>query len=310
MNRKYHRFAVRVLGLGTAGLLLLAAGCGKAKPASAPATDSPASGAKAGKSAKPGRPAVADASLTAVERAVRDKMAKMAAKQGPAGRGFAKADAKERQALDKAFQLLRDGQADPAARALALNDLIGTCDPEVVTVARLALACGDPEQRELAMELLADFTSPEILPVVGKGLEDAAPEVRAAAIQALAEQHGATALEMVGKVLNDHDAEVREAALNRLFEEDPASYAPLLSAAVTSDYPDLREKTLQLLFENRSHAGLEVLIEGLRSTDPQIREEVSDAISQLVDEQFDSYEQARAFWDRNKNKFDDELVEK
>jgi len=311
MNRMYFRLATRVLGMGTAGLLLLAVGCGKAKPEkSVSGKAQPVSSAKVGKAAKPGRPAVADASLTAVERAARDKMAKMAAKQGPAGRRFAKADAKERQALDKAFQLLHDGKADPAARTLALNGLLGVCDPEVVKAAQLALACGDPEQRELAMELLADFTSPEILPAVGKGLEDAAPEVRTAAIQALDEQHGTTALEMVGKVLNDHDADVREAALNRLFEEDPANYAPLLSPAVTSEYPDLREKTLQLLFENRSHAGLEVLIEGMRSTDPQIREEISDAISRLVSEEFDSYEQARAFWDQNKNKFDDDLIEK
>jgi HEAT repeat protein len=311
MNRIYSQLATRMLGLGTAGLLLVAVGCGKAKPEkSVSGKDQPGVSATAGKTAKPGRPAVADASLTAVERAARDKMAKLAAKQGPAGRRFAKADAKERQALDKTFQLLRDDKADPAARTQALNDLLGVCDPEVVKVAHLALACGDPEQREVAMELLADFTSPEILPVVGKGLDDAAPEVRTAAIQALDEQHGTTALEMVGKVLNDQDAEVREAALNRLFEEDPASYTPLLSPAVTSDYPDLREKTLQLLFENRSHAGLEVLIEGLRSTDPQVREEISEAISQLVSEEFDSYEQARAFWDQNKNKFDDDLIEK
>jgi len=307
MSQNYRRLAISMLGAGTAGWLLLAVGCGKAKPENAPAKGPPASSAQTGKAAKPGPPAVADDSLTAVERAARDKMT---ATRGPSGRGFAKAGATERQALDKAFQLLRDGNADPAARLMALNELAGVCDPEVVKVARLALECGDQEQRKLAMELLADFTSPEILPVVGKGLEDADPEVRATAIQALSEQHGATALAMVGNVLKDQDADVREAALNRLFEEDPASYAPLLNRAVTSEYPDLREKTLQLLFENRSHAGFEVLLEGLRSTDPQIREEVSEAISNLVSEQFVSYEEARAFWDQNKDKFDDDLVEK
>ena len=304
MNRNYFRLATRVLGMGTAGLLLLAAGCGKAKPeSSVPGKkDSLTSSVKAGKVAKPGRPA-------AVARAAHGRMAEAMMNPGPPGRFFAKADAKERQALDKAFQLLRDGNADSDALAAALNEVVGGCDPEVVELAQLALASGDSEQRKLAMELLADFTSPKILPVVGKGLEDAAPEVRTAAIQALAEQHGATALQMMGKVLNDSDADVREAVINRLFEEAPASYAPLLGPAVTSEYPDLREKTMQLLFENRSHAGLEVLLEGLRSTDPQIREEVSDALSQLISEQFDSYEQARAFWDQNKTKFDDDLIE-
>jgi hypothetical protein len=86
MNRIYSQLATRMLGLGTAGLLLVAVGCGKAKPEkSVSGKDQPGVSATAGKAAKPGRPAVADASLTAVERAARDKMAKLAAKQGAGG---------------------------------------------------------------------------------------------------------------------------------------------------------------------------------------------------------------------------------
>jgi len=294
LNRYFlPRYAVAAV---IAGGMLLVAGCGgKKAPSPAPeeqGSHSPAAVSVKGKASAPhagtGREAVV-------------------VTQGLPGRSFVKANAQERQALDKALKLFKSSGGDAQARLDALSELMGVDDKEVLAVAQLALAAADPEQRRMALELLADFASADILPLVTQGLGDADPAVRQAALDALDEQHSPAVAALLAKTVNDRDEETRAAALNRLFEETPAVYAPLLHEALASTYPEVREKTLDLLFEHGSPAGVEALFAALDTPDAEFREQVNDTLDKLISQRFNSAEEARTFWQYHRNEFDAEL---
>jgi hypothetical protein len=51
-------------------------------------------------------------------------------------------------------------------------------------------------------------------------------------------------------------------------------------------------------------------LSGRKDANPDFRDEVKSAISFLVSQDFDTYDQAKKWWNANRNKFDNELTEK
>lgn len=55
---------------------------------------------------------------------------------------------------------------------------------------------------------------------------------------------------------------------------------------------------------------MDVLITGLKDPNPDFHNEVKTQIDFLISEKFDTYEQAKKWWDENRSHFKDDLSEK
>jgi hypothetical protein len=55
------------------------------------------------------------------------------------------------------------------------------------------------------------------------------------------------------------------------------------------------------------HRAVDILIEALQDKDAKFCKEVTSAISTLIDMEFTSYEEAKTWWEKNKNKYDEDL---
>jgi HEAT repeat protein len=62
------------------------------------------------------------------------------------------------------------------------------------------------------------------------------------------------------------------------------------------------------MLENiRDHRAVDILIEALRDEDAEFREKVSSAISMLLDKEFESYKEAKTWWEKNRDRYDEDL---
>jgi hypothetical protein len=55
---------------------------------------------------------------------------------------------------------------------------------------------------------------------------------------------------------------------------------------------------------------MDILIIGLKDPNPDFRNEVRTEINFLVSQKFDTYDQAKKWWDDNRSKFGDTLAKK
>jgi len=170
---------------------------------------------------------------------------------------------------------------DVNVRSAAMDALIGeeSAGPEVLAVAVKALKDGDEQIRERAVEVCDAVNDPKVSRVLISALGDESETVRAAALQ----------------VADQKDAGIR---------------LEVLKAGIGSPYEDVRSGAVTSLTDVSSPDAVDVLIAGLKDPDAEFREEVRLAISFLISREFETYEQAKSWWDANRNKFDDELFER
>ena len=115
---------------------------------------------------------------------------------------------------------------------------------------------------------------------------------------------------LLGAGLNDESELVREASLEMIAEQPNDVRYALYKEGLKSSNEDVFSGIVSALEDESNHRAMDALIEGLRHSNADFREVVSDAIDFLVSETFESYEEAKAWWAANKNKYDDELFEK
>ncbi len=170
----------------------------------------------------------------------------------------------------------------------------------------------DAEVRKAAMEMLTieDLDDPNIIYVAAKGLKDSEPEVRKSAIEACAPITDPAVESVLLAAIDNSSQEVRTRAIEIAARKDPAVCLSVLKAGITSQYGDVKEDTVSALVDASSPAAMDILITGLKDTDPDFRNEVRTEIDFLISQKFDTYDQAKKWWDANRSKFDDILAEK
>jgi hypothetical protein len=182
----------------------------------------------------------------------------------------------------------------------------------VMAIADKALDDKDVDVRSAAMEALIDYDSngPEVLPVAAKALKDSEEQVRQSAVQACAGVDDPQVGKLLLQALDDPSEEVRSAAIQVAEQKDPPVRLEVLKAAVTSSYEDVKTGAVSSLIDMSSPEAVDALIPGLKDSNPDFREEVSSALNFLVSQEFETYDQAKSWWDKNRNKFDSDLSEK
>jgi hypothetical protein len=170
----------------------------------------------------------------------------------------------------------------------------------------------DVEVRTAAMEMLAmkDLNDPNVVFVAAKAMKDSEPQIRKSAIEACTYVTDPTVGSVLVSALSDESEDVRTAAIQVADQKEPDIRLEVLNAGIASRHEDVKESVVSSLIDVSSPAAMDILITGLKDANPDFRETVKSAITFLVSQDFDTYDQAQKWWNANRDKFDDELNEK
>ena len=192
-----------------------------------------------------------------------------------------------------------------------LDDLNYVEDPMVLDIINRELNDPSIEVRQSALELLENFDGKEVFPVLRKAMDDSAEEIRAAAIDIVddIEVPGGDPEEadILLKAVNDSSEDVRNAALDAIENKPSYDLEIIGEDAIKSQYPEVKETILEALADTPSVRGVEVMIEGLKDPDPEFRNDVIDELELITDQSFNSYDEARKWWDQHQNEFLEEF---
>jgi hypothetical protein len=151
----------------------------------------------------------------------------------------------------------------------------------------------------------ADIVEPQaVVDQVVFALDDPDPEVREDALEALESIDDPAVNAALSKALNDENPDVREAAMDVLAElESPNTLASLEQALSYGD-EDMRESALEILEEMSDPKAIDIIIEtGLLNDNIDIQEDALDTLESITDQEFESSQQARDWWNQNWNTF-------
>ena len=183
--------------------------------------------------------------------------------------------------------------------------------PEAITaMAEKALGDSDVEVRSAAMEAIIDNEVPNAVGPVSKALKDKEEQVRQQAVEACEYIDDKQAAPILTVAINDESEDVRSAVFMVADQKDADTKAGLYKAGITSSYEDVKEATITGLVDMSTPKAVDILLEGLKDSNPDVRENVSSSLSFLIGQEFEKYNDAKKWWDKNRNRFDEELVEK
>jgi hypothetical protein len=183
--------------------------------------------------------------------------------------------------------------------------------PEAITaMVEKALGDGDVDVRSTAMQVIIDNEVPNAVGPVSKALKDKEEQVRQQAVEACEYIDDKQAAPLLSEAINDTSEDVRAAAFMVADQKDADTKAALYKAGITSTYEDVKDATVSGLVDMSSPKAVDILLEGLKDSNPDVRENVSSSLSFLIGQEFENYNDAKKWWDKNRNRFDDELVEK
>jgi hypothetical protein len=211
-------------------------------------------------------------------------------------------------------KILNEAQAQwegaSSEERLAMIDRLGRVyHADVITLAGKAMEDKNVEVRRAAIQMLVDYDSPNILPVVTKALADSDEDVRLDAINAVFFVDSPEVVDVLAKGLEDSSEDVRMTALDIASEQADDIKYDFYRQGMNSSYQDVRLEVVNSLEMAQNHQAMEVLLEGLKDKDAEVREATKDAVTFLVDQEFNDYESARKWWEKNKNKLDEDLFE-
>jgi hypothetical protein len=183
--------------------------------------------------------------------------------------------------------------------------------PEVITaMAEKAIGDSDVEVRSAAMEAIIDNEVPNAVGPVSKALKDKEEQVRQQAVEACEYIDDKQAASFLTEAINDQSENVRAAAFMVADQKNADTKAALFKAGISSPYEDVKDATITGLVDMSSPKAVDILLEGLKDSNPDVRENVSSSLSFLIGQEFENYNDGKKWWDSNRKRFDDELVEK
>jgi len=160
------------------------------------------------------------------------------------------------------------------------------------------------KERMAAVQELANLDRATRLEVVMNALEAESPNVRKAALAALADVDDEAVNVALLKAMEDENLGVREKAMEVMEHIESPNILPSLERALSDSDEDIREQALSILEDIPDHRAVDILIEkGLQHHDESIREETLNSLEFITDQRFESYVDAREWWDSNRDEF-------
>ena len=116
--------------------------------------------------------------------------------------------------------------------------------------------------------------------------------------------------DVLSLALNDNSERVRNRVMDTIRQQEGDLQLSALAAAMSSGYEDVKTEALSLLELRGDHKSVPIIIDGLKDSNPEYREEVNSVLSALIDQEFSSYDKAIKWWNKNKDRYDNDLFEK
>ena len=187
-------------------------------------------------------------------------------------------------------------------------------------------ASGDEDDNQWLQEFNSAKTPEEKIEVLGRkqatGPEELAGLIRASLkvpnenLRIEAAQAIASLLEVPEEVpdlvtgaVNDPSSEVRAYAMDAVNELSDDTKLKVYESTIAAPDYEVRKTTITELSRIHSKQSFEVLMKGLETEDVGFREEVNFEIGALVNKEFGSYSQAKAWWDTEGSpNYDDTMI--
>ncbi len=189
----------------------------------------------------------------------------------------------------------------------SLSDRAFDHDPCIIRVVQTAVAGQDADVALAAIVLLQRYESPEVLPAITKAMAHPNEEVRRIAVNLLLDVNDPQTGNLLAAALSDKSEDIRNSTLDITRYKDKQIQLRVLETAISSPFSNVKENSIFMLGSLGGHRAVDILIEALRDKDTEFRERVASAISTLIDKEFESYNQAKAWWERNKNRYNEDL---
>lgn len=198
----------------------------------------------------------------------------------------------------------------PEKKVELLDELWGIEHPLLVEIAMIALSDENAEVRLSAIELIEDYETDKALPAIEKALQDNSLEVREVAVNSLYYIETPDATNLLVKGVDDKAPEIRELVFDILEDRPQNVQESVLQTAIKSPQKDVKERVADMIIDIPSHNVMDILLEGMKTRDEEFRQEIVEIIDFFVSEEFESYEEAKRWWETNKYRFDEELFER
>ncbi|MBR6462508.1 HEAT repeat domain-containing protein [bacterium] len=209
-----------------------------------------------------------------------------------------------KQLIDEANLLLRQG-ADSDSKIEALENLVGIDHPDILPTIELALDDEDPVVREVALDAIMNINSEEVVPIVVKALDDPEPDLRLVSLDALMDVKSPSINDALQKAMKDESEEVREGVMDLLFISENPAALPTIKTAFSDSSPAIREGALMCIEDIRDKGAVDILIyDGMLSNYEDVREASKEALEFITDEEFETYDEAKAWWNKNRDSFE------
>jgi HEAT repeat protein len=181
----------------------------------------------------------------------------------------------------------------------------------MVAVVQKALEDPNAEVGEAAIVLLDGYKDPAILPAVEQALKNKNEEIRRAAVDLLAEVDTPDAPQvgdLLAQALLDTSEDIRDATLGIIAEQSEEVQLRILQDAIASPYDEVKDTAVSMLQDIGNKQAVDILINGIMDKNPDFRETVTDTLESLIDQKFDTFEQAQSWWNANHSKYEEDLT--
>ncbi len=177
--------------------------------------------------------------------------------------------------------------------------------PEFKNQAARVLRLDLPEKERLAaIKELAEMDPSVVIDVVMKALDSPSVEVREDTLDALVNIDEDAVNTPLLKAMEDENPDVIEKAMDIMGHIHSPNILPSLERAITDRDEDIREQALSILEDVPDPRAIDILIEeGLLNDYWSTREDALDSLGFITDQDFESYEEAREWWDLNRDMF-------
>lgn len=116
-------------------------------------------------------------------------------------------------------------------------------------------------------------------------------------------------VDLVMGAVHDPSSEVRILTMEAVVDFPAETQVAIYRRTISAPEYDVRRMTIVELGRLRTKPAFEVLIGGLQHGDPEFRDEVNTEIHLLVNQRFDSFDEAAAWWGENADGFSDNMAD-
>lgn len=214
-------------------------------------------------------------------------------------------------AADAGLAVLMHKAVPQAAKADALNlieEARAFPSAKLCDLVQRLLRHPDSEVRAAALTLLEGHDAHGILQVVESALADKEAAIRLQGVEVLKHLTTNAAKPLYRSAMQDTNPNVRMLAFTSALEVSDAFREEVITTGSTSPYEDVAASSLSFMEAGLVKAYIPHLIQALDHPSSAVRRQAYERLFLTLDEKFSTANQARAWWQKNQHRFDDDLV--